>query len=107
MRGWSRIMSLMVLCLFCGTGESRSVQKPAPVGNATTRLSVLTPKQVKDPYYRAVVTELQAFRPRRLLLESDSTETYRQFSFDNREGRAIKEDTPVSGQLFARAWEIK
>jgi hypothetical protein len=76
-------------------------------GNATSRLPTLKPEQMKDPYYRAVVEELQTFRPRRLLLEADSTETYRHFSFDNREGRAIKEDIPVSGQLFTRGWEIR
>jgi hypothetical protein len=103
-------VALALLFLFSGVewrSEAGQQRKPALAGNTTSRLPTLKPEQVKDAYYRAVVQELQVFRPRRLLLEADSTETYRRFSFDNREGRAIKEDIPVFGQLFTRAWEIR
>lgn len=105
-----RMYGLLALTVgsVCGSVPSEGQKRVSkPVENATSRLPVLKPDEVKDPYYRALLTELQVFRPRRLLLEADSTETYRKFSFDNREGRAIKEDIPVSGQLFTRGWEIK
>jgi len=90
-----------------GFAQGIAGSRPAVVGNTTDSLPDLKPEQVKDAYYCALVKELAALHPKRLLLDLDPTATYRGFRFDNRAGRAIKEDVPIDKMPFARGWAIK
>lgn len=102
------VMSVACFGMVTQSGEAQGKKSPGKiVQNASDRLPDLKPEQIKDPYYRRVIAELQGMHPKRILLNDSPTETYRRLSFDNQGGRATKEDIPVAGQSFDRAWEIK
>jgi hypothetical protein len=80
---------------------------PAVIENETSGLPALAAASVANLYYRSILEETAALKPRVLLLDADPDAALRRFSFNSLdEGKATSETVPVEAMPFRTALRI-